>query len=157
MKAGRGLMVLFLAGLLILSGTGFILAQEQEQEGEGQDQGRQPETEESTQATEEEAEEPRPSGNTESVTVTAIRVETELMKTPIAVTVLDQDTLDREGVQDIQDMAQQVPNMDIATNNGQSTPIISMRGVRSTNETELGDPAVGVHLDGIYSPRMQAS
>ena len=35
------------------------------------------------------------------------------------------------------------------------TPIISLRGVRSTNETELGDPAVGVHLDGIYSPRMQ--
>ena len=48
-----------------------------------------------------------------------------------------------------------MPNMDIATKNGQSTPIISMRGMRSTNETELGDPSVGVHLDGIYSPRMQ--
>jgi iron complex outermembrane receptor protein len=44
---------------------------------------------------------------------------------------------------------------DIATKNGQSTPIISLRGIRSTNETELGDPSVGVHLDGIYSPRMQ--
>jgi iron complex outermembrane receptor protein len=48
-----------------------------------------------------------------------------------------------------------VPNMDISTINGQSTPIIALRGVRSTNETELGDPAVGVHLDGVYSPRMQ--
>jgi iron complex outermembrane receptor protein len=45
--------------------------------------------------------------------------------------------------------------MDIATINGQSTPIIALRGVRSTNETELGDPSVGVHLDGVYSPRMQ--
>ncbi len=91
----------------------------------------------------------------ESVTVTATRVETDLMKTPIAVSAFDQDTLDTQGVQTVRDMAALVPNMDIATINGQSTPIISLRGVRSTNETELGDPAVGVHLDGIYSPRMQ--
>ncbi|CAM2007307.1 TonB-dependent receptor [Acanthopleuribacter pedis] len=91
----------------------------------------------------------------ESVTVTATRVETDLMKTPIAVSAFDQDTLDQQGVQTVRDLANMVPNMDIATINGQSTPIISMRGVRSTNETELGDPAVGVHLDGIYSPRMQ--
>ena len=89
------------------------------------------------------------------MTVTATRVETDLMKTPVAVSVFDQDTLDQQGVQNVADLAQLVPNMDIATINGQSTPVISMRGVRSTNETELGDPAVGVHLDGIYSPRMQ--
>jgi iron complex outermembrane receptor protein len=94
-------------------------------------------------------------GMTESVTVTATRVETDLMKTPVAVSAFDQETLDREGVKDLEDMANLVPNMDIAIKNGQSTPIISMRGVRSTNETELGDPSVGVHLDGIYSPRMQ--
>ena len=96
-------------------------------------------------------------GLAEDVTVTATRVETDLMKTPVAVTVIDQDTLDREGVHNVKDMANLVPNMDIATNNGQSTPIISLRGVRSTNETELGDPAVGVYLDGIYSPRMQGA
>ena len=92
---------------------------------------------------------------TDEVTVTATRVETDLMKTPISVTAFDQDTLDQQGVQTVADLAQMVPNMDIATINGQSTPVISMRGVRSTNETELGDPAVGVHLDGVYSPRMQ--
>jgi iron complex outermembrane receptor protein len=92
---------------------------------------------------------------TESVKVTVQRVETELMKTPLAVTVIDQESLDREGVKSVQDIAQMVPNMDIATKNGQSTPIISLRGIRSTNETELGDPSVGVHMDGIYSPRMQ--
>ncbi|MDZ7869230.1 MAG: TonB-dependent receptor plug domain-containing protein [Rheinheimera sp.] len=39
----------------------------------------------------------------------------------------------------------------------QAAPVITMRGIRSTNITELGDPAVGVHLDGIYSPRMQGA
>ena len=96
-----------------------------------------------------------PAPMVESVKVTAQHVESDLMKTPVAVSVFDQDELDREGVQNVRDMAQMVPNMDIATINGQSTPIISLRGVRSTNETELGDPAVGVHLDGVYSPRMQ--
>jgi len=92
---------------------------------------------------------------TDEMTVTATRVETDLMKTPVSVSAFDQNTLDQQGVQSAADLAQMVPNMDIATINGQSTPIISMRGVRSTNETELGDSAVGVHLDGVYSPRMQ--
>jgi len=96
-------------------------------------------------------------GLAEDVTVTATLVETNLMKTPVAVTAIDQETLDREGVKNVKDMSNLVPNMDVATINGQSTPIISLRGIRSTNETELGDPAVGVHLDGIYSPRMQGA
>ena len=91
----------------------------------------------------------------EEVVVTATRVETNLMKTPIAVTAFEQDFMDRSGIRNVTDLANFVPNMDISTINGQSTPVISMRGVRSTNETELGDPAVGVHLDGVYSPRMQ--
>jgi iron complex outermembrane receptor protein len=91
----------------------------------------------------------------EEVVVTATRVETDLMKTPIAVTAFEQEYMDRAGISNVSDLANFVPNMDISTINGQSTPVISMRGVRSTNETELGDPAVGVHLDGVYSPRMQ--
>ena len=29
-----------------------------------------------------------------------------------------------------------------------SAPIITLRGVRSNNVTEVGDPAVGIHVDG---------
>jgi iron complex outermembrane receptor protein len=91
----------------------------------------------------------------DEIVVTATRVETDIMKTPVSVTALDADVLDQQQIRNVRDLAEIVPNMDIATINGQSTPMISMRGVRSTNETELGDPAVGVHLDGVYSPRMQ--
>jgi iron complex outermembrane receptor protein len=145
-------MLTYLAAVFVPGGD-FALAQEQEN---------RPETEESKNGTEqgtEQDEEGEPeipeTGLIESVKVTATRVETDLMKTPIAVAVIEQETMDREGVKNVRDMAQMVPNMDIATKNGQSTPIISLRGIRSTNETELGDPSVGVHLDGIYSPRMQ--
>jgi iron complex outermembrane receptor protein len=166
MKAGRGLVVLFCIGAVLLPGAGFTVAQEPDKKPEteeskepAQEPDRKPETEDSKEPPKEPAKDtekkPEPEGHTEKVKVTAFHVETELMKTPLAVSVFDQDELDREGVQNVRDMAQMVPNMDIATINGQSTPIISLRGVRSTNETELGDSAVGVHMDGVYSPRMQ--
>jgi iron complex outermembrane receptor protein len=172
---GRGLLALVLS-VICLAGADFALAQGQveapdTQEEASDTQEETPEDQESEKTAEElikEAEEAvkevdefdqrvrdLEEGVAETVTVTATRVETDLMKTPVAVTVIDQDTLDREGIRSVEGMARMVPNMDIATKNGQSTPIISMRGVRSTNETELGDPSVGVHLDGIYSPRMQ--
>jgi outer membrane receptor for ferric coprogen and ferric-rhodotorulic acid len=150
---------------ICLAGGAFALAQEtghpgsddekaqsDDEKAQSDDEKAQSDDEPST--TETEPEEPK-SVLQETVTVTATRVETDLMKTPIAVTVIDQETMDREGVRNVRDIAQMVPNMDIATVNGQSTPIISLRGIRSTNTTELGDPSVGVHLDGIYSPRMQ--
>ena len=30
-----------------------------------------------------------------------------------------------------------------------NAPIITLRGVRSNNVTEVGDPAVGIHVDGL--------
>jgi len=146
MMAGLGRVVLICMAATCLLAGDFAFAQGLEEK---------PETEETKKENGEEEKEPQESGQVEDVTVTATRVETELMKTPVAVTAIDQEELDRQGVQSIVGISQMVPNLDISINNGQSTPIISLRGVRSTNTTELGDPAVGVHLDGVYSPRMQ--
>lgn len=91
------------------------------------------------------------------VIVTATKRETNLMKTPISVTVFGQEELDRRGINNVKDIFPLVPNMDVSFDSSQSAPVITMRGVRSTNITELGDPAVGLHLDGIYSPRPQGA
>lgn len=141
--------------VIVLAGGVALAQQEQEAKKDSGEAGEPTEEEKRKADALEEALRRLEEGLTESVTVTATRVETDLMKTPIAITVLDQETMDREGIRNVRDIAQSVPNMDIATVNGQSTPIISLRGIRSTNTTELGDPSVGVHLDGIYSPRMQ--
>ncbi|MBY6188855.1 TonB-dependent receptor [Microbulbifer agarilyticus] len=93
----------------------------------------------------------------EEVTVTATKRETNLMETPISITAFSQEKLDREGLTNIKDMAQMVPNMEISMDSSQTAPVVAMRGVRSTNITELGDPSVGLHLDGIYSPRPQGA
>ncbi len=152
MKTSRVLFLIFLILALGLLGVTPAAAQSEEPE-------KTPETQEAEEPVDPEQEKAIAEALARSfegeVVVTATRVKTDIMKTPISVSAFDPDVLDQQQVRNVRDIAELVPNMDIATINGQSTPIISMRGVRSTNETELGDPAVGVHLDGVYSPRMQ--
>ena len=93
----------------------------------------------------------------EEVIVTATKFNTDLMNTPLAVTALEEDYLDKLGIVNVRDLVNVVPNMSIMTDVESMAPIITMRGVRSTNTTEWGDPAVGVHNDGIYSPRPQGA
>ncbi|MCA1928692.1 TonB-dependent receptor, partial [Rheinheimera sp.] len=93
----------------------------------------------------------------EVISVTATKRKTKLMETPVAISALSEAQLQQNGVNNVVDIANLVPGLDIAVSSEQAAPVITMRGIRSTNITELGDPAVGVHLDGIYSPRMQGA
>ena len=91
----------------------------------------------------------------EEVKVTAVRRETSLMETPLAVTALDANALEREGVRNMVNIAQLVPNMQVGLSPSDSGVQVAIRGVTSNNFTELGDPTIGIHFDGIYSPRPQ--
>jgi iron complex outermembrane recepter protein len=93
----------------------------------------------------------------EEIVVTATKFSTSLMDTPLAVSAFTEDQLDRLNISNVKDLNNLVPNMSIMVDVESSAPIITMRGVRSTNTTEWGDPAVGVHYDGIYSPRPQGA
>jgi iron complex outermembrane receptor protein len=93
----------------------------------------------------------------EEIVVTATRVETNLMTTSIAVSAFDQDTLDKNGVKDIRDAAALVPNFDVTFSPVDSGVQMTMRGINSNNFTEIGDPSVAFHVDGIYSPRPQGA
>ncbi|RQO61146.1 TonB-dependent receptor [Paucibacter sp. KBW04] len=91
------------------------------------------------------------------VTVTATRSKTSLMKTPIAVTAISADELLRDNVKEVRNLSGMVPNVQFGLSPADSGVVMSIRGVSSTNFTEIGDPAVGIHVDGIYSPRPQGA
>ncbi len=91
----------------------------------------------------------------EEVTVTATKFETTLMQTPLAVSAFTQDALDRQGVQDVRDLGNLVPNMQVGFSPSDSGVQVVVRGITSNNFTELGDPTVGIHIDGSYTPRPQ--
>jgi iron complex outermembrane receptor protein len=59
--------------------------------------------------------------------------------------------LEAVGITNVRDLSTQVPGLKIANQEG-STEIF-IRGVGSDNNTELGDPAVALHVDGVYIPR----
>src|SRR5210317_2421571 len=92
----------------------------------------------------------------EDVIVTATRRETSIMETPLAISAVTQEELTRLGIANIKDLSYSLPGLAIQNSNT-NAPIITLRGIRSNNVTEVGDPAVGVHVDGLYSARPQAA
>ncbi|MCP4988043.1 MAG: TonB-dependent receptor [Colwellia sp.] len=93
----------------------------------------------------------------EVIQVTATKHVTNLMETPLAVTAMTPEALTRQNIKSLGDLSGMVPNLQFGTSNSDSGVKASIRGVTSSNFTEIGDPAVGIHIDGIYSPRPQGS
>lgn len=93
----------------------------------------------------------------EEVIVTATKRQTRLMDTPIAISAFDQAALIRNGIKDARDMSALVPNLNLGVSNSDNAVEFNLRGIGSTNNTELGDPNVGFYVDGIYSPRPQGA
>jgi len=95
-------------------------------------------------------------GKLEEIIVTASKRETNLMQTPLAITAFTQDYLDREGIRSARDLAGTAPNVQLGTGADSGTAA-TIRGVTSTDFTEVGEGAVAIHLDGFYSPRPQGT
>ena len=85
------------------------------------------------------------------IVVTAERKEQNLQKYGGTAVVLSGKTLKSTGVQNITDLEGRIPGLDILANNNNVE--VYIRGVGSSNNTELGDPAAGTHYDGVYIPR----
>ena len=87
----------------------------------------------------------------EEVVVTAEKRGESIQNVPISMTALTGDSLRDAGVTNATELADQVPSLAIG-NNGDSIEIF-VRGIGSTNDTEVGDPAVAFNVDGVYIGR----
>lgn len=87
----------------------------------------------------------------DEVVVTVERREQSLQNYAGTAVALSGDDLAKVGVQDLTDMEGRVPGLSIANNQGNIE--VWIRGIGSSNNTELGDPAAATHLDGVYIPR----
>ena len=118
----------FLKTLLIASLLMPLIAQESEEEDEG----------------------------LEVVVTTATKTEKDILDTAQAVTALSGNQLLELGLNNIKDLNNMIPGLYVQ-NTDTNAPIITLRGIRTENVTELGDPAVGIHVDGVYVARPQAA
>lgn len=93
----------------------------------------------------------------EEVVVTARKREERLIDTPIAVTAVSADEINRRNLKDLSNISELVPNMvfDLGTgstgssNNAQ----IYIRGIGQQDFLFTSDPGVGLYIDGVYFPR----
>ncbi len=85
------------------------------------------------------------------IIVTADRREQTLQDYAGTAAVFSGEDLRARGIQDITDFNDELPGLTVANNGGNVE--IWIRGVGSSNNTELGDPAAAFHYDGVYVPR----
>jgi len=104
-----------------------------------------------------EASSPEPAPILEEVIVSATRRNTNLQDTPIAVTAISSFELERNQVKDLRDIAHMVPGLEMINTAQQAAVLVQLRGVGSTNITEIADGPVAIHVDGVYSPRAQGA
>jgi iron complex outermembrane recepter protein len=87
------------------------------------------------------------------ILVTAERLGEEDPQTvPLAVTALDGETLRKDGITDLNGVAQRTPGLTV-TNFNVGHPYIYIRGIGSNEDGAGGDGSVGVFLDEVYIGR----
>ena len=93
----------------------------------------------------------------EQVVVTAEKRESTALDTALAITALDQAALDRNGIDRVEDIEMAVPNFKFGDLNlGFGGAQITIRGISNDAITNVGDPSIAVHLDGVYLPRISS-
>jgi iron complex outermembrane receptor protein len=92
----------------------------------------------------------------EEVVVTAQRRETKLQDTPIAITAFSGQTLKDRKIDNIRDLAGQIPNLTISrVTISHTTQTYSLRGVGETDPIQ--EPVLAVYVDDVYLPRQIGS
>jgi len=93
----------------------------------------------------------------EAITVTARRREESLQDTPVAITALSSDALERQQIVSTTDLDKVVPNIQFhsygtLTGNNSAAQVF-IRGIGQTDATAAVDPGVGVYIDDVYMGR----
>ncbi|HMC92407.1 MAG TPA: TonB-dependent receptor, partial [Allosphingosinicella sp.] len=98
------------------------------------------------------------SGGLDAIVVTATRRETNLQKTPIAISVVDPVAIQSRHIESLLDLADGgVPSLRVATFEARQSAItIGIRGIVPFDQNQTArEPGVGVYIDGIYLGRSQ--
>lgn len=92
-----------------------------------------------------------PTAGEDEIVVTADRRVQSLQDYAGTAATFSGDDLKKRGIQSISDLNDVLPGLSVA-NNGINREVW-IRGIGSSNNTELGDPAAATHWDGVYLPR----
>ena len=92
-----------------------------------------------------------PSSALEEVVVTATRQTSTVNKVALSVSAVTQKSLDKQGVQTVDDLSRQVPGFTFRRSGGDNNPQLTIRGIggNSLTSTSGGAATTGVYIDDI--------
>lgn len=96
-------------------------------------------------------------GPLQEVIVTAQYRTENLQNTPIAITAVTGERLQEQGIRDVQDLGNIVPNANFIPSNSGPFSAIGMRGVNTSDFIPTTDPGVGVYVDDVYVGTLSGS
>ena len=97
-------------------------------------------------------------GDDNTIIVTARRREERLLDVPLSITALTGEELERQGILDIIQVAQQVPNVTLEVSRGTNTTLTAfIRGIGQQDPVAGFEAGVGVYVDDVYLNRPQAA
>lgn len=92
------------------------------------------------------------------IIVTARRREERLIDVPLSVTALTGETLAQQGIQELTQIGQQVPNITLEVSRGTNTTLTAfIRGVGQQDPVAGFEAGVGLYIDDVYLNRPQAA
>ena len=92
------------------------------------------------------------------VVITATKRTTTLQSTPLAVTSLNAQDLEKNHVQTVRDIAALVPSFSGTTQGDHGVITMTLRGIGNDSaKTEYADPEIAIFVDGIYAPRAEGA
>lgn len=93
----------------------------------------------------------------EEVIVTALKRETTLQETPVAVSVIGGQDIDDSSIRDIRDLPLLAPSLSVTQFSSPTDVEISIRGVGTSPFNPGLEPSVGIFVDGVYRSRAGAA
>lgn len=109
-------------------------------------------------STVDEADTPAAAKQSHVIVVTARRREEQLIDVPLSVSAISGEALEQKGVQDLTQVAQEVPNITLEVSRGTNTTLTAfIRGVGQQDPVAGFEAGVGLYVDDVYLNRPQAA
>lgn len=94
----------------------------------------------------------------EEITVTARKISENLQRVPVAVTSFGGTELGRQGIEDITELQQRLPNTTLQVSRGTNSTLTAyVRGIGQQDPLWGFEPGVGIYIDGVYIARPQGA
>ncbi len=93
----------------------------------------------------------------DEIVVTARKFGESLQKTPVAVSAINGELLERQSIYRLEDLSNVVPNLQFTTSGASGTgTLVYMRGIGSNSASLYADSPIAVYVDGVLLPRGSA-